>query len=118
MLTAGAARAFIDPPLPNDPQGYVRREAPALDHSDPLEITGVVLERGSSRVVILAADLTGYDHVMASRIREEVARVLDCDAAAVLLNASHSQTPLNKRSRLLNLNSNLRRKGDLPVKET
>ena len=90
MLTAGAARAFIDPPLPNDPQGYVRREAPALDHSDPLEITGVVLERGSSRVVILAADLTGYDHVMASRIREEVARVLDCDAAAVLLNASHS----------------------------
>jgi hypothetical protein len=90
MLTVGAARAFIDPPLPNDPQGYVRRETPALDHSDPLEITGVVLERGSSRVVILAADLTGYDHVMASRIRGEVARVLDCDPAAVLLNASHS----------------------------
>jgi hypothetical protein len=33
------------------------------------------------------------------------------------LNANHSQTPHNKRSRLLNLNSNLRRKGDLPVKE-
>jgi hypothetical protein len=33
------------------------------------------------------------------------------------LNASLSRIPLNKRSRLLNLNSNLRRKEDLPVKE-
>jgi hypothetical protein len=33
------------------------------------------------------------------------------------LNASLSQILLNKRSRLLNLNSNLRRKVDLPVKE-
>ena len=90
MLTVGAARATIDPPLPHDPQGYVRRETPAHDHGDPLEITGVVLERDDRTVVILAADLTGYDHVMASRIRDEVARVIGCDAAAVLLNASHS----------------------------
>lgn len=90
MLTAGAARALIDPPLPNDPQGYVRRETPALEHGDPLEVTGVVLERAGSVVVILAADLTGYDLVMAQRIRDEVARAIDCDPAAVLLNASHS----------------------------
>lgn len=90
MLTAGAARAFIDPPLPNDPQGYVRRESPALEHSDPLQITGVVLERGDNRIAILAADLTGYDHDMASRIRHEVAQAIDCDPAAVLINASHS----------------------------
>jgi neutral ceramidase len=90
MLAAGAARSFIDPPLPNDPQGYVRREAPALEHGDPLEITGVVLERGDAVMVILAADLTGYDQVMAARIRDEVGRAIGCDPAAVLLNASHS----------------------------
>lgn len=90
MLTAGAARASIDPPLPNDPQGYVRRALPALDHSDPLEITGVALERDGATVVILAADLTGYDPVMADRIRDEVATAIGCESASVLLNASHS----------------------------
>jgi neutral ceramidase len=90
MLTVGAARALIDPPLPNDPQGYVRRETPAHEHADPLQITGVVLVWSERVVVVLAADLTGYDHVMASRIRDEVARVVGCEPAAVLLNASHS----------------------------
>ena len=90
MLTVGAARALIDPPLPHDPQGYVRRETPAHEHGDPLEITGVVLEHGDRVVVILAADLTGYDHTMATRIRDEVARTVGCEPAAVLLNASHS----------------------------
>jgi hypothetical protein len=90
MLTAGAARSLIDPPLPNDPQGYVRRETPALEHGDPLQITGVVLEHGDTVVAILAADLTGYDRVMAARIRNEVGLAIGCDASAVLLNASHS----------------------------
>lgn len=90
MLTAGAARASIDPPLPHDPQGYVRRATPAHDHADPLEITGVVLETLGTLVVVLAADLTGFDPVMADRIRDEVGRVVGCDPAGVLLNASHS----------------------------
>ena len=90
MLTAGAARAYIDPPLPNDPQGYIRRDTPALDHGDPLEITGMVLECDGGIAVVLAADLTGYDVECARLIREQVAATISCSPADVLLNASHS----------------------------
>lgn len=90
MLEVGAARALIDPPLPHDPQGYVRRAVPATEHGDPLEVTGVVFDDGRTRVAVLAADLAGYDPVMADRIRAAVAAALDSDPAAVLINASHS----------------------------
>jgi neutral ceramidase len=90
MLSVGAARAQIDPPLPHDPQGYVRREAAACDYADALEITGVVLESAGTLVAVLAADLTGFDQVMAARIREAVAQAIGCDPASVLINASHS----------------------------
>lgn len=90
MFTAGAARAVIDPPLPHDLQGYVRRETPAFEYGDPLEITGVVLDRSGTIAVILAAVLTRFDAIMADKIRGEVARTIDCDPASVLLNASHS----------------------------
>lgn len=90
MLQAGAARATIDPPLPNDPQGFVRRELSALEYGDPLEITGLVLERAGTTAVILAADLTGYDVPTAQRIRDQVADAIGCQPADVLINASHS----------------------------
>lgn len=90
MLTAGAARTTINPPLPHDPQGYVRRETPAWERHDDLEITGLVLARDQEILVLLAADLTGYDTVMADRIRHEVGTAVGCSPSAVLINASHS----------------------------
>ncbi len=90
MLIAGAARALIDPPLPHDPQGYVRRETPAQRHGDPLQITAVALTGRAGAAIILAADLAGLDHGAAERIRTEVAQQTGCEASQVLLNCSHS----------------------------
>jgi neutral ceramidase len=90
VLTAGAARTNIDPPLPNDPQGFVRRDRPVVTHGDPLQITALVLENDGTVAVVLAADLAGIDVECAALIRSEVARALGCDTGAVLLNSSHS----------------------------
>jgi hypothetical protein len=55
-----------------------------------LQITGLVLEGDGGTLAVLSADLTGYDVVMASLIRDEVARAIGCPPSAVLINASHS----------------------------
>lgn len=90
MLSAGAARVNIDPPLPHDLQGFVRRSEPALTHGDPLLITAVALENDGTAVIILAADLTGIDVECAAVIRDRVASTVGCKAQDVLLNCSHS----------------------------
>lgn len=90
MLTAGAARANIDPPLPHDPQGFVRRAAPALVHGDPLQITALALENDGTVAIILAADLAGIDVACAALIREQVSLAVGCSPESVLLNSSHS----------------------------
>lgn len=90
MLSAGAAKVNIDPPLPHDLQGFVRRPEPALTHGDPLLITAVALENDGSVAIILAADLTGIDVDCAAVIREQVAATVGCAAQDVLLNSSHS----------------------------
>lgn len=90
MLLVGAAKMRIDPPLPIDPQGYVRRPGPAVAHGDPLMITAVVFQTPTCSVAILAADLAGQDHQMADAMRSAVAAVIPVPAENVLVNASHS----------------------------
>ena len=92
MLTAGAARASIEPPLPHDLQGFVRRPVSATGHTpgDPLSVTGTVFEDDGRSVVVLAADLAGVDTEAADRIRAAVAAAMPVDAADVLINCSHS----------------------------
>ena len=90
MLNVGAAQMVIDPPLPNDPQGYVRRAGPAVEYGDSLLITAVVFEGPDCSAAILAADLAGQDAVTADAMRAAVAAVIPVPAAHVLVNASHS----------------------------
>ena len=80
VLTAGAARVNIDPPLPQILQGFVRRAEPALTHGDPLLITAVALENDGTAAIILAADLTGIDVDCAAVIRDRSRRRRVCGA--------------------------------------
>lgn len=92
MLTAGAARASIEPPLPHDLQGFVRRPVSATAHTpgDPLSLTCAVFEDDGRATVVVAADLTGVDTEAADRIRAAVADTVPVAAADVLINCSHS----------------------------
>jgi len=91
-MDAGAAIVTIDPPLPHDLQGYIRRERSVHRHGegDPLLITAVVLRTDAAACAILAADLVGYSPLMAERIRSAVAAAIDVTPGDVLINASHS----------------------------
>lgn len=91
-MEAGAASVAIDPPLPHDLQGYIRREQSARTHGhgDPLLITAVVLRTDSAACAILAADVVGYSPTMADRIRDAVAAAIGVTRGDVLINASHS----------------------------
>lgn len=90
MLQVGAAKLCIDPPLPVDPQGYVRRSVSAIAHGDPLLVTAVVFESADCTAAVIAADLAGQDHQMAEAMRSAVAAVIPVSAANVMVNASHS----------------------------
>lgn len=90
MLQVGAARLTIDPPLPVDPQGYVRRAVSAIAHGDPLLVTAVVFETPDCTAAVIAADLAGQDHHMANAMRNAVASTIPVSAANVMVNASHS----------------------------
>ena len=90
MLKIGAAKVNIDPPLPVDPQGYVRRRESAVEHGDPLLVTALAVEASECNTVVLAADLAGQDHRMAEAMRSAVADAVPVSPANVLINASHS----------------------------
>jgi len=90
MLVAGAACRGIDPPLPHDPQGYVRRETAALRHGDPLQATALILDDGERPAVVVALDLTGADQAAADGMRAAAAEVIGTTPERILLNYSHS----------------------------
>jgi neutral ceramidase len=98
MLKVGAARTIIDPPLPSDPQGYLRRAEAAREHSDPLLITAVVFETPTCSAAILAADLAGQDTEAADAMRAAVASLIPVPATNVLINASHTHGGLWARA--------------------
>ena len=58
-LTAGAASIAVTPPLGVDLMGYLRRSEPARGYGEPMEATALVLDDGSTRLVLVGADLIG-----------------------------------------------------------
>ena len=58
-LRAGAASVSIAPPVGVDLMGYLRRSEPALGYGEPMEATALVLDDGSTRIVLVGADLIG-----------------------------------------------------------
>ena len=91
-LLAGAAQVEITPPFPVDLLGYVRRPLAARHAYEPLMVTACVFrdDESGATVVVIAADVVGLTTPMADRIRGRVGELVGCDAAAVLLNSSHS----------------------------
>ena len=87
---AGVARADITP----DPgiwlAGFAARTVPATGTSLPLFARALALERGGSRLLLIAVDLLGVTHAMRRRIGEALARTHGLPPEAWLLVASHT----------------------------
>ena len=86
----GATQLSIDPPLPVDMLGFVRRDRSAREHGTPLLVTALVLRSDDAAAVIAAADLAGMTPAFAARVREAIAGAVGCRPEDVLLNSSHT----------------------------
>lgn len=100
-LLAGAASHCIDPPLPADPQGFLRRAVAVRMHGAPLFVRACVVrsepdELGGAPIdiAIVTADLTGLDTVYAHRIRTVIHETTGIAYDSILLNSSHSHASL------------------------
>ena len=93
-VRAGAAVINIDPPLPSDPQGFVRRAFAVRDSIDPCEIRACVIGNESQRIAVLTADLTNIDTYFADRIRKTIESATGIAYQNILLNASHTHAGL------------------------
>ena len=89
-LLAGAASVSITPPVGVDLMGYLRRSEPARGYGQPMEATALVLDDGTTRIVLLGADLVGASGLWARTIRERIGAAVDAPADHVLLNSQHT----------------------------
>jgi neutral ceramidase len=93
-LLAGAAVVNIDPPMPSDPQGFVRRAVAVRDSLDECQVRALVITRGEVQMAILTADLANIDSYFADRIRKTITAATGLSYESILLNVSHSHAGL------------------------
>jgi neutral ceramidase len=85
-LRAGAARADITPPTGYPMLGWARGDARALGQHTRLFARALVLQRGSRRLALVAADL----NMIAGGLAAQAARRAGFDPRDVILSASHT----------------------------
>ena len=93
-LRAGAAVVSIEPPLPSDPQGFVRRAVAVRDAIDSCEVRACVIENEGHRIALLAADVTNLDSYFADRVRKAIVAATGIAYENILLNSSHTHAGL------------------------
>lgn len=93
-LRAGAAIVNIDPPMPSDPQGFVRRAFAVRDSLDENQVRALVIESGTALTAILTADLANIDDYFADKIRTTISLTTAIPYDNILLNVSHSHAGL------------------------
>ena len=93
-LYVGAASFSIDPPLPSDPQGFVRRGVAIRDTLEPLVVRACVIQNENHVVAVLAADVTNLDTYFADRIRKTITATTGIAYENILLNSSHTHAGL------------------------
>jgi hypothetical protein len=90
MFRAGAASLPLEPPLDLPMVGFVRQRQGSQGYGIPLETTALVLERGSTRVVLCGVDVVGIVSPQVEALIERVAAATGADPEGVLLNWSHT----------------------------
>lgn len=93
-LHAGAAVISIEPPLPSDPQGFVRRAVAVRDAIDSCQVRACVIQNDDYIIAVLAADVTNLDTYFADRVRKAIVAATGIPYDNILLNSSHTHAGL------------------------
>ncbi len=90
MLHAGFADTAITPPIGVELTGFCFGKSEGVQ--DDLHAQALVLDNGSTRQVIVTADLLSFSIDFANRLRNDIAADLNISRDAVLLSASHTHS--------------------------
>lgn len=85
----GFAVIDITPPLGTNLAGYASRNDPCTDVYLPLRATATVIDDGTERVLIVAAELISFGD-LSPRVRAQIQQVTGIDESRIILSASHT----------------------------
>ena len=77
--------------------GYLRRSEPARGYGEPMEATALVLDDGSTRIVLVGADLVGASGTWAQGIRDRIGAAVGRSRRTTF--SSTRSTPTRRRRR-------------------
>jgi hypothetical protein len=89
-LRAGAASLSIAPPVGLPTVGFVRSQEGVMRQGLPLETSALVLESGSTRVVLCGVDTLGLQSPQVDELRQQVAAAVGAEPAGVLMSWNHT----------------------------
>lgn len=93
ILTAGAAKVEITPPVGTPLAGYTKRRGkPSVGIRDSLFVRALALNDGEDSLLLISADLLIFPQPLADEIRGDVARDLKIPLHAVILAATHTHS--------------------------
>ncbi len=87
---AGAAEIDITPEIGLPMDGYTGRKGASLGTHDPLMAQLLILQLGTSRVVIISLDVLAVSDVFTQPLRQTLARILDTVPEAVVVCPTHT----------------------------
>ena len=91
-LRAGWAKREITPAPGYAMGGYIARSAPAVGAFDPLYIRVLLLEQGTTRLLMVLADVLLISSRWAEHLRREIARALGTRPAFIIIAATHTHS--------------------------
>jgi len=89
-LSAGTARAIINPPIGTDLCGYAGRIPGCTGVHDDLHAKALILDDGRTRAAIVSLDLVGLSGAQVARIRDDASARTRIPGANILVGCSHT----------------------------
>lgn len=89
-LSAGTARAIINPPIGADLCGYAGRIPGCTGVHDDLHAKALILDDGKTRAAIVSLDLVGLGGAQVARIRNDASARTGIPGANILVGCSHT----------------------------
>jgi hypothetical protein len=91
-LLAGAAKRGIAPPFPTHMGGFGDRTATFTGVHDDIFVRALVLDDGTSQLVLIGSDLMAIDAKMVELVRVEIEKAIGIRAQNILVSSTHSHS--------------------------
>ena len=96
-LYAGVNETNITPPIGVWMSGYGFRPSGATHIHDELYARALVIDDGTTRLVLISADIIVFAPDMVERLRTQIAEALHTQPHCVMLHATHTHTHVHTR---------------------